>query len=151
MPAALIENGYHDYEKDAGYILDPKFRRLSARAAYQGIVEYFAEEVEGFDNKTFLPEPPTHLAVRKAGMNEIEITWKEPPYDQGDGVLGHRAKSYRVYRSKNGKGDDNGTPVSGTRMTLDNITPGRVDKIQGAAVDVGGEPAAREVHHGYIL
>ncbi|MDK2971589.1 MAG: hypothetical protein PWP23_1344 [Candidatus Sumerlaeota bacterium] len=144
MPAALIENGFHDNPHDAAYILEPEFRRISARAAYQSIVRYFHEEVEGFDNGTMLPEPPTHLRVVKAGMNRIEVAWSAPAYNKGEGVLGDQAESYRVYRSRNGYGFDNGTETEDTTFELVGIVPGQVEYVRVAAVNEGGESFATE-------
>lgn len=144
MPAALLENGYHDNARDAAYILDPRFRRLSARAAYHGVLSYFVDHVDGFDIDVRLPEPPTHLRVRKSGMNEVEVAWNPPPHDRGDGVLGDAATGYRVYRSRNGKGFDSGTPVSGTRVVLADFAPGHVEYIRVTATNDGGESLAGE-------
>lgn len=128
MPAVLIENGFHDNAHDASYILDPQFRRLSAAAAYKGIVEYFANEVEGFDIETIAPETPLNLHVRKVAMNQVEISWQPP---QG-------ATSYRVFRSKNGKGFDEGIAVTENRLTLKEILPNRTEFVRVVAVNEGG-------------
>jgi N-acetylmuramoyl-L-alanine amidase len=144
MPAVLIENGFHDNPADAGHILDPHFRHISARAVYHGILKYFHQEVDGFDIATRLPEPPTHLRVRKTGMNRIEVAWNPPPFDKGDGVLGDAATSYRVYRSRNGYGFDNGTVVEETRTVLEGVLPGQVEYFRVVAVNEGGESLPTE-------
>lgn len=144
MPAVLLENGYHDNSHDASYILDPQFRALSARAAYHGILEYFANEVDGFDNATRLPEPPTHLRIRSVDNNEVEIAWEPGPARDADSTLGDPATSYRLYRSPNGKGFDDGTPAEGTRVVLPDLQPGTVTFFRVTGVNDGGESLPTE-------
>ncbi len=144
MPAALFEMGFHDNAEDAKYILDPEFRRIVARAVYQGIVRYYYENVEGFDVPTLLPEPPTDVRVTTSFVGHATLEWKEPAYDTGDGVLGDPPLEYRVYRSSNGKGWDNGVTVDGTSMNLTGLKENTTTFFRVAAVNVGGESMPSE-------
>lgn len=138
MPAALLENGYHDNAQDAAYILDPRFRKLSSKATYQGLVCYFANEVEGFDIETLAPEPPTHLRVKTLSPGKVEIAWNPSPADKGDGLLGDAPTSYRVFRSSNGKGFDNGTPVKDTRLVVEGLSAGETVYFRVTGENEGG-------------
>ncbi len=144
MPAALFEMGFHDNAEDAQYIVDPEFRRIVARAVYQGIVRYYYENVEGFDIPTLLPEPPTHLRVTTDYAGKVTLQWNEPPYDTGDGVIGDPPLEYRVYRSTNGKGWDNGVLADGNRLDLTGLVENKSVYFRVAAVNVGGESMPTE-------
>ena len=106
-PAMLLENGFHDNPRDAAFILDPKFRDLSARAAYRGLLEYFTNEVPGFTNSTLLPETPTAFSMIP-GNGGISISWQAPESrntedpDSTKMLLGDAASGYRVFTSPNG-------------------------------------------------
>ncbi|MDK2971588.1 MAG: hypothetical protein PWP23_1343 [Candidatus Sumerlaeota bacterium] len=144
MPAALFEMGFHDNAEDASYILDPQFRRIVARSVYQGIVDYYAEYMEGFDNAVHLPEPPTHLRVQSTDGKSVTLAWNPPPFDGGDGLLGDPAESYRVYSSPNGKGFDGGVPVQGTTFTIPDAPAGTTHYFRVAAANKGGESLPTE-------
>lgn len=144
MPSVLLENGFHDNPHDAAYILEPKFRRLSARAAYQGIVKYFYNEVDGFDSMIMAPDAPTHLQVRAGNDGSATVSWKAPLHDTGEGLLGDAATHFRVYQSRNGKGFDNGTPVESAAFQLRDLEPGIARFVRVAAVNDGGESLPSE-------
>ncbi len=134
MPGALIEIGFHDHKKDLEAIKSPKFRRLTARAVYQGITRYFAAK----DGKkpVFLPEPPTHLSAANVGNSSILLKWKAPQFG---GVGGHKATSYKVYVSTHGKAFSEGIQVYGTSYTLLNLKPGATYFFKITALNAGGE------------
>jgi len=139
MPSALFEMAFHDDQIDADAIRDPAFRQLVARAVYQGIVKWW-NAYRGNPNTTLLPEPPTHFAVLNNGSGGVMLSWHAPPFDTGDGSLGDAAVSYKVYMSTNGKGFDNGTPVSGTSAILsDGVSDGYVYYFRVTALNAGGE------------
>lgn len=144
MPAALFEMGFFDNPEDAKYMLDPKFRQIVARALYQGIVRYYHENVEGFTIPTLLPEPPTHLHVVTDFKGDATLRWREPAYDTGDGLLGDPALDYRVYRSSNGKGWDNGIAVDATELSLAGMKDGEIVYFRVTAANVGGESLPTE-------
>jgi hypothetical protein len=144
MPAALYEMGFHDNVEDAGYILDPRFRQLVARAVYQGIVRYYAEQMPGFDNATFLPEPPTHLRVLATTGGRVTVAWNPPPFEADGAQLGHAATGYRLYRSRDGKGFDTGMAVEGTTTTLGPVPSGETLFVRVTATNAGGESLPTE-------
>jgi N-acetylmuramoyl-L-alanine amidase len=137
MPGALFEMAYHDNAtKDSLYLRDPQFRRIVARAVYQGIVKYYAKKAG--TTAVFLPEPPTDLTVANTGSGTVLLTWKAPTTDSV-GLGGHAATGYKVYRSQNGYGFDNGTVTVTTSLTVSGLTPGSVYYFRVSATNAGGE------------
>jgi len=141
MPAALFEMAFHDNAADADHLKDPTFRQTVARAVYQGIVRYFADR-DGETEYYLLPEPPTHLRVTNDGSGAVSIAWNAPPNDSGDGLLGDPASAYRVYRSPDGLGFDDGIVVDGGATTgyVDAlVVPGSTYYYRMTATNAGGE------------
>lgn len=137
MPGVLIELAFHDTPSpDALYLKEPLFRKLAARAIYQGIVKYF-EQRDQID-LTLLPEPPTHLAVRNTGLGQVTLSWRAPATDMV-GLVGDEATHYKVYTSTDGHGFDNGIPVAGTSLVLTGMRPGHVYYFRVTALNEGGE------------
>ncbi len=137
MPAALYEYGFHDNAEDAAYILDPVFRDLVARATYHGIVKYFAEEVEGFENSTTLPDKPLGLKVTERNGNFI-LSW-QPASAMKDDIVGDPASSFKVYLSSNGKGFDNGTETKEREFVLPVPESGAPVYARVTSINAGGE------------
>lgn len=137
MPAALFEMAFHDDETDAAYLRDPVFRLICARAVYQGIVKYYA----GRDGVayTLLPEPPVNLRVRNDGTGKAVVAWGAPPYSAHGGLYGDAATGYKVYRSTDGLGFDDGTTVMGTAYTDASVSAGAVYYYRVTATNAGGE------------
>jgi hypothetical protein len=134
MPGALVEIGFHDHKKDLEAIKSPEFRKLTARAVYQGITRYFAAK----DGKkpVFLPEPPTHLSASNVGNSSILLKWKAPQFG---GAGGDKATAYKVYVSTHGKAFSEGIQVYGTSYTLLNLKPGKTYFFKITASNAGGE------------
>ena len=139
MPGALIEVAFHDNATDAAALLDPNFRRLVARAVYQGIVKFYNAEMSGFTNSTLLPEPPTHLRIGNLGGGEVVLAWNAPPSNAPSGLYGGPATGYRLYRSANGRGFDNGTDIVGTSTLVTGLATGETVYFRVTATNAGGE------------
>lgn len=139
MPSTLIEIAFHDTLSDANAIKSPNFRRLTARAVYQGIVNFYSQNMKGFYDTTLLPEPPTNFRVLHNGSGSVTLAWEEPPFNFEDDLLGDAADGYRVYRSRNGKGFDNGTDVFENSITFHDLTPNQVYYFRVTATNFGGE------------
>jgi len=137
-PGVIYEMAFHDNATDALYLQNPYFRMTLARAVYQGIAKYFADR-DGDPTYTLLPEPPTHFRVLNSGGGEITLSWNAPPYDTGDGLYGDAAEGYRVYRSFDGRGFDDGTAVTGTTWTDITVPEGTVAYYRVTAANAGGE------------
>jgi len=146
MPASLHEIAFHDTPADAECLRDPRFRQLTARAFYQGIVNFFysyyylTEGNADFNDNTLLPEPPTHFRATLNGTGGIHLAWDAPPYNTGDNLLGDAATGYRVYRSTHPKGFADGVAVAGTSYTdTSGLVDGTVYYYRVAATNSGGE------------
>ncbi|MFC3194170.1 N-acetylmuramoyl-L-alanine amidase [Marinicella sediminis] len=135
MPAVLLEMAFHDNADDADALRHPGFRKLAARAIYQGVVRYFAER-DGI-NITLLPEPPSHLQVTSPASGTLQVQWQAPLTDNQD-LLGDAADDYLVYLSADGKNFDNGTVVDGLSLTLADRTPGEMVFVKVKARNAGG-------------
>lgn len=139
MPAALFEYGFHDNPEDAAYIADPKFRDAAARATYHGILKFYTEHMDGFTTATLLPERPTNLRVLNLGDGIVNIEWDAPPFGDGQGNLGDAATGYRVYRSDNGKGFNNGFDTTEPRIKARAPRPGATTYFRVTSTNAGGE------------
>ena len=134
MPGVLLEVGFHDNPNDAKAITDPKFRNLIARATYKGIVNYFASRKK--KEPVYLPEPPTHLTATNVRGGKIKLHWKAPNYG---GILGDKAKAYKVYISQHGKAFASGILSKENDYTFENLLPGTTYYFRITAINSGGE------------
>ncbi len=140
MPSVLLEVAFHDNATDAAALAHPRFRQLLARAIYQGIVKYFAQR-DGVAVK-LLPEPPQAPAVQVTGATSALVSWEAP---LSGGIYGDAATCYRVYRSSDGRGFDEGSEVLTTSMTLNDLVPGELHYLRVTACNEGGESLPTEV------
>lgn len=141
MPSALLEVAFHDNASDAAALKSPRFRQIVARAIYQGIAKYFAQR-DGLPVH-LLPEPPREVEAHTTAAGEAVVSWVAPLTDAG-GLYGDAATGYRLYRSRDGRGFDDGASVSGTSVTLTGLTPGETVYLRLTAVNAGGESLPSE-------
>ena len=113
MPAALVELAFHDNEIDVEYLKHPLFRVDASRAMYRGIVKYFAER-DGL-TPTFLPEPPTQLALQNTGEGLV-LSWQP---GQIGSPFGDAPTSYLVQTSRDGFYWTTETPTTANELLLD--------------------------------
>ncbi|AKS42146.1 golvesin C-terminal-like domain-containing protein [Wenzhouxiangella marina] len=139
MPASLHEIAFHDTLADAVSLKHPRFRNLAARAVYQGIVDFYHDHLEGFENPVHLPEPPQSPGVRALGATRVRLSWQASPHDTGDGLLGGPAEGYRVYRSADGKGFDEGLDLGAVTEVELEVAPAVVEYFRVSAYNAGGE------------
>lgn len=132
MPAGLLEMGFFDNVEDAKYMLDPQFRKLTARATYQGIVNYYKQDVDGFKIDAHVPEPPTHFRVTNDAKGNHVLQWRAPEVSP-EKIGGDAAERYVVYASYNGYGFDTGTIVKGTEFVV-KPTAERLAHLENAGV-----------------
>ena len=144
MPACLIEVAYHDSATDQPSLLDPRFRDLVARACYQGIVKWWYYNADGpnatpIPSVTLLPESPTHVAVRQTAPGTVRVSWRTPPYNTGNGLLGDAATGYLVQMSRDGLGFSDGTATTNTYLDFTGLTIGGVYYFRVIATNAGGQ------------
>ncbi|MBP5201874.1 N-acetylmuramoyl-L-alanine amidase [bacterium] len=108
MPSILVELAFHDHADDSARLRDPKFRDIAARAAYQGIVQYFAAK----DGSTavFLPGSPQNLAAVVRNDGKVRLSWSAPEVDPNR-YLGDAATGYIVQTSTDGLAFNDGVDV----------------------------------------
>ncbi len=140
IPGVLLEIGFHDNKKDAKALTSPKFRQLTARAVYKGIVRYFA----GKQNRKpiFLPERPTHLQAFNDGKGKVSLKWKKP---ESGGILGDAPTAYKVFISQHGKAFGDGIKTAQTSFTFKDLKAGEVYYFRILALNSGGESFPTQV------
>ncbi len=131
IPGALFEVAFHDNTtKDNPYLRNPKFEDILGRAMYKGIARYF------FNNPTILPLPPQNYKVTNVGDGTVRISWAAKPDPVESTAL---PVGYRVYKSVDGKGFDNGVYTTSTSYVYSGLTSGEVYYFQVTGVNAGGE------------
>jgi hypothetical protein len=137
MPSTLLELAFHDHAGDAARLADPVFRHDSARAIYKGILRFFLGAAA-----TVVPLTPSDLSVSNIGSGELRVSWS-PVSDPLEPSAA--ATSFKVYVSRDGRGFDNGTTVTGTNTTLSGYAPGDRVFVRVAALNAGGEGLATRI------
>lgn len=127
----FFEGLFHDNTADMALYKDPKFRHAVARGIVQGIISHYGGSV-------FPPEPPTHLSVRNLGNGQVRIEWQRGPERTATLPYGSPATGFRVYRSRNGYGFDNGTDVGNVTNHTITAAPGELIFIRVAALNSAG-------------
>lgn len=146
MPIFLGEWLFHDNATDMGMYHDPKFRMALARAVYQGVVKFWANQNSTPVN--LLPEPPRNFRCKQLSTTSVQLAWDAPLYNTGDGILGDAATGYKVYISTHGRGFPAGTAVAGgatTTYTFNSLTPGTTYYFYATATNAGGESFPTEI------
>ncbi|MFB3896653.1 MAG: GerMN domain-containing protein [bacterium] len=135
IPGCMMELAFHDdtssSELDNYALRNPKFNDIMCRAIYKGVCKYFSGS-----GAIILPLPPKNVRVVNLGSSTIKVTWS-PQSDPLESTA--IATAYRVYKSFNGKGFDNGTYTTATTLTLSGLAADSVYYFQIAAVNAGGE------------
>jgi hypothetical protein len=134
MPSVLLEVAFHDNATDAQFLAHPRFRRDLARAIAQGIVKWVADRDQV--PVALLPEPPAAPEVHATEATSALVTWDPSPTD---GASGDPATGYRLFRSPNGYGFDEGVDVVGTSFALTGLSPGEPTFVRLAATNAGGQ------------
>lgn len=142
MPAVLIELAFHSNADDADALRHPQFRKLSARAVYQGIVKYFA--IRDGVTAYLLPEPPEQLQVTSQSSQSLTVSW-QPSLTDSNGVLGDAATSYVIYRSSDGRNFDNGIEVNGLSHSFNGLQAGQTLYFKVKGKNQGGLSLDSEV------
>ncbi len=118
MPSCLIEIAFHDNEQDASFLKDPRFRDMTSKATYMGILQYFANRDE-FE-PVYLPSPPEEVHAESYGPESIRISWTAPASDP-EYIQGHKPSGYIVQKSLDGLAFDNGVSVEGEEIIIKNL------------------------------
>ncbi len=135
MPSALCEVAFHATESDAAHLKEPRVRMVAARAFYQAVARYFAER-DG-QEVVLLPEPPEAVRVVGVGPGRARVSWRAAPVDAQD-LGGHAASGFRLYRSADGRGWDDGIDVAGPSAEVE-VPTGAPSFFRVTSYNDGGE------------
>ena len=110
MPSCLVELAFHTSSTDAAMLKNPKYRDIASRAAYQAIVQFFADK----DSTTpiFLPGSPRNLKTKVNENGSVTLSWSSPESDSPNYYRGHPATGYIVQTSLDGVAFDDGFTTS---------------------------------------
>ena len=139
VPAMLLELMSHENFADMRYGLDPRFRFITSRAIYKGILRFLSSEY-GYDY-VVQPLPVDHFSAVFNKKNEVELSWA-PVSDSLEATA--IPDRYIVYK-RIGNGDfDNGTVVRKNSFTC-TIPSDVVVSFKVTALNRGGESFPSEI------
>ena len=133
IPSCLVELMSHQNFNDMKYGLDPRFKFDVSRAIYKGMLRFIAEG-NGFE-PIVEPLPPTHLAIRKTGPDQVVLSWKSREDPVEPTAL---PDGYIIYERIDDGGFNNGTFTLTEQTTVSNLQPGRIYSFRIEAVNRGG-------------
>ena len=136
MPSIIVELAFHTSTADSARLKNPKFRDIASRAAYQAIVQYFAQK----DGKTavFLPGSPRNLRTKTNENGSVTLSWDAPESDSPDYYKGHPATGYFVQSSTDGNAFDDGTDVGNVLQFTKNFEQNKPVYFRVVAYNAGG-------------
>jgi len=135
--ATIIEVAFHDNFEDARLLRDPKVRNAVARSCLHGVVKFLNYLPGSPIPIAYLPNTPENVRAVNPGDGTIVVSWTPPPSGT---PYGHAPTGYKVYRSPNGYGFDNGTDVGNvSSTTLTDVPVGETVYLRVAAYNAGGE------------
>src|SRR5690606_9690455 len=127
----FFEGLFHDNVTDAAWYKNPRFRYAAARGIVQGVIKYYGGTV-------FPPEPVRNFRIQNIGGNNVRLDWIAGPV-RNNNAYGSPATRYRIFKSTNGYGFDNGTDTANaTQQYTTAITPGQTAFVRVAAVNAVG-------------
>ncbi len=135
--ATIIEIAFHDNERDAQLLRDPRFRSVAARACVHGIIKFLNSLPDSQVPLAFAPDTPRNVAVADAGGGDIVLTWAPPLSDE---ARGDPATGYVIYQSTNGYGFGDPIVLGDVQThTISDIPVGEIRYFRIAATNAGGE------------
>jgi len=143
VPTMLLEILSHQNFADMRYGLDPRFRFTVSRAIYKGMLKYFSSAYG--TEYVVQPLPVGQFGCRFLEKNKVELHWVAVN-DSLEPTAA--AESYVVYTRVDDGGFDNGTVVTGNRITL-SVQPGKLYSYKITALNKGGESFPSEILSAY--
>ncbi len=136
MPSIIVELAFHTSKTDAPMLKNPKFRDIVSRAAYQGIVQYYADK----DGTTpvFLPGAPRNLRTKTNADGSVTLFWDAPESDSPNYYKGHPATGYYVQTSTDGNAFDDGADVGNVLQFTKNFELNKPVYFRVVAYNAGG-------------
>lgn len=136
MPSVLVELAFHSSPTDSEMLRNPKYRNIAMRAAYQGIVQYFAEK-DGTE-AVFLPGSPQNLRTKVNENASVTLSWSAPESDSPNYYKGHPATGYLVQTSADGNAFNDGTDVGNVLQFTGNFELDKPVYFRVVAYNAGG-------------
>ncbi len=134
VPVMLLELLSHQNLADMQYGLDPRFKFITARAIYKGMLRYLSVQD---DRKVVIqPLPPDHMCIEDLGGMTIKLSWS-PVHDPVEPTA--LPTGYRVYRKTEEDGFETGLTTQDTLMILTLPDPGKIYSYRVTAFNDGGE------------
>lgn len=128
----FFEGLFHDNATDAAWYKNPRFRYAAARGIVQGVIKYYGGTV-------FPPEPVDNFRIRNTGGGNVQLNWVAGPVRTGSAAYGSAATKFRVYKSLNGYGFDNGVDTAdATPQYTTTLPAGQTTYFRIAAVNTAG-------------
>ncbi len=144
VASSITELLSHQNFADMAYGHDPAFKFTASRAIYKAILRFLSTQ-HGI-GYVVQPLPISHFAIRFGSRkNTLELSWK-PVSDPLEPTAW--PTQYIVYQRLGYGGWDNGTLVSGEKLTV-KIDPGLVYSFKVTAVNRGGESFLSEILSAY--
>lgn len=136
MPSVLVELAFHTSESDSKMLRNPKYRDIAMRAAYQAIVQYYADK----DGTTpvFLPGSPRNLRTKTNENGSVTLSWDAPESDSPNYYKGHPATGYYVQTSIDGNAFNDGVDVGNVLEWTGNFEPNKPVYFRVVAYNAGG-------------
>ena len=136
MPSIIVELAFHTSPVDSARLKNPKYRDIASRAAYQGIVQYFAEK-DGTE-AVFLPGSPSNLKTKTNENGSVTLSWTAPESDEPNHYKGHPATGYYVQTSADGIAFNDGIDVGNVLEWTKNFEPKKPVYFRVVAYNAGG-------------
>ena len=136
MPSIIVELAFHTSPVDSARLKNPKYRDIASRAAYQGIVQYFAQK-DGTE-AVFLPGSPRNLRTKVNENGSVTLSWSAPESDSPNYYKGHPATGYYVQTSTDGNAFNDGTDVGNVLQFTKNFELDKPVYFRVVAYNAGG-------------
>ena len=138
MPSCLVELAFHTSSSDAAMLKNPKYRDIASRAAYQAIVQYFAQK-DGSE-AVFLPGAPRNLAATTYNSSKLALLMWDAPETDENRYLGDAPEGYIIQTSLDGVSFYDRVETASTQggFSLDDYPDGTVLFVRVLAYNKGG-------------
>jgi hypothetical protein len=141
--ATLLEVAFHDNVEDTANLLNPAVRDAVARSTVHAVVKFLHGLAGSTIPEAFLPLPPQNVRALQEGSGDVVVSWQAPPAGE---AYGDPATGYRIHRSSNGYGFDDGQDVGDVlTVTLTDIPADTITYLRVSAYNTGGSSRPSEV------
>ncbi|MCH7871800.1 MAG: N-acetylmuramoyl-L-alanine amidase, partial [Planctomycetes bacterium] len=134
--ATILEVAFHDNLQDTRLLRDSKVRDAVARSSVHGIIKFLNALGGSQIPLAFAPDKPRQVQAAHDDAGGVIVSWLAPLSGE---AFGDSAIGYRVYRSANGFGFDEGLDVGNVlSTTLTDVPADAATYIHVTAYNDGG-------------